>query len=57
VIDSIGVYDAETKEHAENALREHGGFPHHLAMATDDVGENVPMLCTVLDVEYVSPHD
>jgi len=34
-----------------------GGFPHHLAVAMDDVCEDVRMLCRLLDVEYVSPHD
>ena len=34
-----------------------GGFPHHLAMAMDNVCEDVRMLCAFLDVQYVSPHD
>jgi L-fucose isomerase-like protein len=34
-----------------------GGFPHHLAVAMDDITEDVRVLCAFLGVEYVSPHD
>jgi len=34
-----------------------GGFPHHLAVAMGDVVEDVRMLCALLGIEYVSPHD
>jgi L-fucose isomerase-like protein len=34
-----------------------GGFPHHLAVAMGDVREDVRMLCGLLGVAYVSPHD
>ena len=40
-----------------NRLVLEGGFPHHLAVAMDDVCEDVRMLCTFLEVEYVTPHD
>jgi L-fucose isomerase-like protein len=40
-----------------NSLVLEGGFPHHLAMAMDNVCEDTRMLCKFLDVEYVSPHD
>ena len=40
-----------------NRLVLDGGFPHHLAMAMDDISEDVRMLCTLLGVQYVSPHD
>ena len=33
-----------------------GGFPHHLAVAMGDITEDVRMLCTLLGIEYVSPH-
>jgi L-fucose isomerase-like protein len=33
------------------------GFPHHLAVAMDDITEDLRMLCAYLDVDYVSPHD
>ncbi len=31
------------------------GFPHHLAMAFGDVVDDLQMLCTFLDIEYVTP--
>jgi L-fucose isomerase-like protein len=34
-----------------------GGFPHHLAVAMGDITEDVQMLCALLGVEHVSPHD
>ncbi len=34
-----------------------GGFPHHLAVAMGDIREDVRMLCALLGVDYVSPHD
>jgi L-fucose isomerase-like protein len=34
-----------------------GGFPHHLAVAMGDISEDVRMLCTLLGVEYLSPHE
>ena len=34
-----------------------GGFPHHLAVAMGDILEDVRMLCALLGVAYVSPHD
>lgn len=34
-----------------------GGFPHHLAVAMGDITEDVRMLCTLLGVDYVSPHE
>jgi len=34
-----------------------GGFPHHLAMAFDDILEDLRMLCTFLGVGFVSPGD
>ena len=40
-----------------NRLVLEGGFPHHLALASGDVGAEVEMLCKFLGVEYVSPHD
>jgi len=42
---------------ALNRLVLEGGFPHHLAMAFDDILEEVRMLCAFLGVRYVSPHD
>jgi L-fucose isomerase-like protein len=33
------------------------GFPHHLAVAMDDISEDARLLCAFLGVEYVSPHD
>jgi len=40
-----------------NRLVLEGGFPHHLAVAMDDITEEVRMLCTFLGVRYVSPHE
>ncbi len=40
-----------------NRLILEGGFPHHLAVAMGDITEDVRMLCSFLDVGYVSPHD
>jgi L-fucose isomerase-like protein len=34
-----------------------GGFPHHLAVALNDITAEARMLCTFLGVECVSPHD
>jgi L-fucose isomerase-like protein len=34
-----------------------GGFPHHLAVALEDITAEVRTLCTFLGVEYVSPHE
>jgi L-fucose isomerase-like protein len=34
-----------------------GGFPHHLAVAMGDIIEDVRMLCALLGVAYVSPHE
>lgn len=39
-----------------NQLILEGGFPHHLAVALADVGEEARMLCTFLGIEWVSPH-
>lgn len=37
-------------------ILEHG-FPHHLAVALDDISAEVRMLCGYLGIEYVSPDD
>ena len=34
-----------------------GGFPHHLAVAMGDIRQEARLLCRLLGIEYVSPHD
>ncbi len=49
--------DVKVPRYAEvNDLVLEGGFPHHLAVAIGDIHEDVRMLCTLLGVEFVSPH-
>jgi L-fucose isomerase-like protein len=38
----------------DRLILEHG-FPHHLAVALDDISAEVRMLCSYLGVEHVSP--
>ena len=40
-----------------NRLVLEGGFPHHLAVALADVSAEARMLCTLLGLKWVSPHD
>jgi L-fucose isomerase-like protein len=40
-----------------NRLILEGGFPHHLAVAMEDIAEDVRMLCSFLEIRYLSPHD
>jgi L-fucose isomerase-like protein len=40
----------------DRLILEHG-FPHHLAVALDDVSAEVRMLCEYLGVEHVSPNE
>ena len=40
-----------------NRLVLEGGFTHHLAVALADISQEARMLCALLGVEWVSPHD
>ena len=40
-----------------NRLVLEGGFPHHLAVALADVGAEARILCKLLGIKWVSPHE
>jgi L-fucose isomerase-like protein len=40
-----------------NRLVLEGGFPHHLAVAMADISKEAQMLCKLLKIQFVSPHD
>jgi L-fucose isomerase-like protein len=50
--------DVRVADYAKlNRLVLEGGFPHHLAVAMGDIREDARMLCALLGVAYISPHD